>query len=131
MNEDEEEHPHASKRRAKAFTIVIFLIGLVIVAFMDAWWPGMMLVVGIPLAIRQLLLGRHFDMCMTLFVFVGGFISVQYDIAWKTLLPIVFALGGIYLLFREYLESKMQTLAEEEEDMNQEIEEEQEEEHKK
>jgi hypothetical protein len=117
-----------SKKRAKSISFALFLIGLAILVFLKAWWPGIMLVVGIPLALRQYLLGRHYDMGVSLFVFVGVFVTVQYDISWEILLPVLFALGGVYILFREYLESEEEPLAEEEEDINQEIEEEQ---HKK
>ncbi len=117
-----------SKKRAKSISVALFLIGLAILMFLKAWWPGIMLVVGIPLAIRQYLLGRHYDLGVTLFVFVGVFVTVQFDISWEILLPVLFALGGVYILFREYLESEEEPLAEEEEDINQEIEEEQ---HKK
>ncbi len=117
----------ASKKRAKALSIALFLIGLAIVSYLGAWWPGIMLAVGIPLALRQYLLGRHYDTGLTLFIFIGVFITVQFTINWDILLPILFASGGIYILFREYLESK-EPLAQEEEDMNLEIEEEQ---HKK
>lgn len=117
-----------SKKRAKSISFALFLIGLAILMFLKAWWPGIMLVVGIPLALRQYLLGRHYDMGVSLFVFVGVFVTVQFDISWEILLPVLFALGGVYILFREYLESEEEPLAEEEEDINQEIEEEQ---HKK
>lgn len=114
-----------SKKRAKAISVALFLIGLAIIAYLKAWWPGIMLVVGIPLAIRQYLLGRHYDMGVTLFVFIGVFVTVQFNISWEILLPVLFALGGIYILFREYLESKEEPLEEEEEDINKEIEEDQ------
>lgn len=113
----------ASKKRAKILAFVLFIIALVIVTYLNAWWPGIMLAVGIPLAVRQYLLGRHYDMGITLFVFVGVFITVQFDISWEILLPILFTLGGIYILFREYLESKTATEEEEEESLNEEIEE--------
>ena len=115
----------ASKKRAKALSVALFLIGLAIVSYLRAWWPGIMLVVGIPLALRQYMLGRHYDMGVTLFVFVGVFVTVQFNISWEILLPVLFALGGIYVLFREYLESKEEPLSEQEEDINQEIEEDQ------
>lgn len=114
-----------SKKRAKAFSVALFLIGLAIISFLHSFWPGIMLVVGIPLALRQYLLGRHYDMGVTLFVFIGVFVTVQFDISWEILLPVLFGLGGIYILFREYLESKEEPLSEEEEDINQEIEEDQ------
>ena len=115
----------ASKKRAKALCVALFLIGLAILSYLQAWWPGIMLVTGIPLALRQYLLGRHYDMGVSLFVFVGVFITVQFNISWEILLPVLFTLGGIYLLFREFLESRETPLAEEEEDVNQEIEEDQ------
>jgi predicted membrane protein len=114
-----------SRKRAKALCVALFLIGLAIVSYLDAWWPGIMLAVGVPLALRQYLLGRHYDMMVSLFVFIGGFVTVQFNISWEILLPVLFALGGVYILFREYLESTEETLEEEEEDINQEIEEDQ------
>ncbi len=114
-----------SKKRAKVLSVALFLIGLAIISYLQAWWPGIMLAVGLPLALRQYLLGRPYDMCISLFVFVGVFITVQFNIAWEVLLPVLFALGGIYVLFREFLESKETPLEEEEEDINQEIEEDQ------
>jgi predicted membrane protein len=116
-----------SKKRAKNLCVALFLIGLAIISYLHSFWPGIMLAIGLPLALRQYLLGRHYDMGVTLFVFVGVFVTVQFDIAWEVLLPVLFALGGIYILFREFLESK-EPLAEEEEDINHEIEEDQ---HKK
>lgn len=119
-------HPLVSKRRAKVFSVALFLIGLAIISYLHIWWPAIMLVIGIPLAFRQYLLGRFYDMVITLFVFVGVFITVQFDI-WEVLLPVLFATGGIYLLFREFMEGKEETLAEEEEDLNHELEEDDEE----
>ena len=114
-----------SKKRAKTISVALFLIGLAIVSYLAAWWPGIMLAVGIPLALRQYLLGRHYDMGISLFVFVGVFVTVQFNISWEILLPVLFAIArGIYILCREFLESK-EPLAEEEEDINHEIEEEQ------
>jgi hypothetical protein len=84
-----------------------------------------MLVIGLPLALRQYLLGRPYDTGISLFVFVGVFVTVQFNISWEILLPVLFALGGIYILFREYLESMEETLEEKEDDINHEIEEDQ------
>ncbi len=115
----------ASKRRAKTLSVALFLVGLAIISYLQAWWPGIMLVVGIPLALRQYMMDRHYDMGISLFVFVGVFVTVQFDISWEVLLPVLFAIGGIYVLFREYLESREETLEEKEEDINKEIEEDQ------
>ncbi len=118
-------HPIVSRKRAKTLSVALFLIGLAIVSYLDAWWPGIMLAVGIPLAIRQYLLDRHWDMCISLFVFIGVFITVQFNISWEILLPVLFGLGGIYILCREFIENKEEPLDEEEEDINHEIEEDQ------
>ncbi len=114
-----------SKKRAKNISVALFLVGLAIVSYLEAFWPGIMLAVGIPLALRQYLLGRNYDMCISLFVFVGVFITVQFNISWEVLLPVLFGIGGIYILFREFLESKEEPLEEEEDDINHEIEEDQ------
>lgn len=114
-----------SKKRAKTISTALFLIGLAIVIYLKSYWPGIMLAVGLPLALRQYLLGRPYDMCISLFVFVGVFVTIQFDISWEILLPVLFALGGVYLLFREFLESREEPLEEEEDDINHEIEEEQ------
>lgn len=116
-----------SKKRAKTISVALFLIGLAVITYFGAWWPGIMIAVGIPLAVRQYLLGRRYDMGISLFVFIGVFVTVQFDISWEILLPVLFATGGVYILFREFLESD-EPLAEEEENINHEIEEEQ---HKK
>jgi hypothetical protein len=115
--------PLTSHRKAHALSTALFLLGLAIVTFTQVWWPGIMLAVGIPLALRQYLLGRTYDMSISLLVFVGTFITVQFDISWQLLLPILFTLGAIYIFFREFLEESSETEAELEEDINHEIEE--------
>ncbi len=115
--------PLVSRRRAKVLSFAVFLIGLAIVSYLNLWWPGIMLAIGIPLAMRQYLLGRHYDMLVSIFVFVGVFITVQFDVSWQIVLPVLFTLGGIYLLFREFIESTETPTDEMEKDLNVEIEE--------
>lgn len=118
-------HPLASKKRAKATCSALFLIGLAIVSITGAWWPGIMLAIGIPLAIRQYLLGKYYDVCITLLIFVGVFVTAQFDTTWDVILPVVFTVGGIYIFFRDYVESSTPPEDEQEEDINEEIKEEQ------
>jgi len=120
--------PLMSKKYVKVLSFAVFLVCLAAVMYLKAWWPGIMLAVGIPLALRQYLLGRYFDMGITLFVFGGVFITVRFNIAWQVLLPVLFTLGGIYVFFREFIESSETPTDEQEKDLNEEIEEEQ---HKK
>jgi hypothetical protein len=118
-----EHHPITSRKKAQALSTALFLVGLASLIFIDVWWPGIMLIIGLPLALRQYLLGRNYDMMVTLFVFVGTFISVQFDISWRIFLPILFTLGALYILFREFLGPDETSEEEKEEELNHEIEE--------
>lgn len=118
-----EHHPITSRKKAQALSTALFLIGMASLIFVDVWWPGIMLIIGLPLALRQYLLGRNYDMMVTLFVFVGTFVSVQFDISWRIFLPILFTLGALYVLFREFLGPDETTEEEKEEELNHEIEE--------
>ncbi len=115
-------HPKISRKKAAAISFAVFLIILAIITLTDYWWPGIMLLIGIPLAIKQFFSGRKYDMAITLFVFLGVFVTVQFQIPWKYLLPVLFTVGGIYILFRE-LFIKSTTEPEIEESINKEIEE--------
>ena len=75
-------HPITSKKRAQTLSTVLFLIGLAVLIFTEEWWPGLMLVVGLPLALRQYLMGRTYDMAISLLVFVGTYVTVAFDISW-------------------------------------------------
>ncbi len=116
-------HPFTSQKRAQIIWATAFFFGLAILIVTDHWWPGIMLGIGLPLALRQFLLGRKYDMGITLLVFVGTFVTVDFDISWKVFLPVLFSIGAIYVLFREFFEAKASTETEREEDINHEIEE--------
>ena|SRR3989344_615713 len=116
-------HPLTSRKRALSFSAALFLIGLVVLIFTDAWWPGIMLAVGIPLALRQYLLGRPYDMGISLLVFGGTFITVEFDISWRIFLPTLFTLGAVYVFCREFTGVDGEDEEEREEDLNHEIEE--------
>lgn len=118
-----DHHPLTSKKKAQAYSTALFLVGLAALIVTDEWWPGIMLALGLPLALRQYLLGRTYDTMVTLLVFVGTFITVQFDISWRVFLPILFTLGALYILFREFLGPDEMTEEEKEEDLNHEIEE--------
>ncbi|MDX8430504.1 MAG: hypothetical protein SNF33_01675 [Candidatus Algichlamydia australiensis] len=114
--------PKTSKRRAQSISTALFLLGLAYLFFTGIWWPNILLVVGIPLAIRQFLNGRFHDMVVTLAVFLGVFVTTNFKIAWNLLLPILFTVGAIYILIQEFFESRSETEEELEEDLNVEIE---------
>ncbi len=112
-----------SRNKAKTISIAIFLIALAIVSYTGNWWPGIMLAIGIPLALKQYLLGHKYDVLITLIVFVGVFVSITKELVWPVLLPVLFTLGGIYIFCRDFIESSTITEIEHEEDVNEEIEE--------
>jgi hypothetical protein len=93
-----------SRKKAQALSTALFLVGIGVLIFTENWWPGIMLAVGLPLALRQYLLGRSYDMCISLLVFIGTYITVEFDISWRIFLPILFTIGAIYILAREFME---------------------------
>ncbi|MES2273771.1 MAG: hypothetical protein V4487_06230 [Chlamydiota bacterium] len=116
-------HPITSKKRAHALFTALLLLGLAALILTDFWWPGIMLVIGLPLALRQYLLGRNYDMAITLLVFVGAFITSQFDISWQVFLPILFTIGAIYIILRDFFGPDESTEQEKEEEVEREIEE--------
>jgi hypothetical protein len=117
-------HPLVSRRRASAISSALFFIGLAIVALTGTWWPGMLLVIGIPLALRQYLLGHTYDMFLSLVIFVGLFITAVYNVTWDILLPVLFGIAAVYIILREFQIGSEHPEDEDEEDINLEIEEE-------
>lgn len=115
--------PLMSKRKAHSLSFVIFLIGLAIITYFKYWWPGIMPGIGLPIALRQYLLGKRFDMIISLVVFLGVFITVQFSIKWEIILPVLFTIGGLYVFFKEFFGPKEIGEDEKEEDQNIEIEE--------
>ncbi|NGX34352.1 MAG: hypothetical protein K1060chlam1_00704 [Candidatus Anoxychlamydiales bacterium] len=122
--------PIMSKKKAQSLSFALFLIGLAIITYFKYWWPGIMLTVGMPIALKQYLIGKRFDMAISLIVFLGAFITVQFDIKWEIVLPVLFTIGGLYVFFREFFGPKDITETDIEENKNKEIEEEKEEEEK-
>jgi len=116
-------HPLTSKKKAHAISTALFLIGIAVLIFTGVWWPGIMLAIGIPLALRQYLLGRTYDMAISILIFIGSFVTVQFDISWRILLPVLFTLGALYILFREFFSPDPISEEEKEEDLQHEIEE--------
>ena len=116
--------PIMSKRKAQSLSFALFLIGLAINTYFKLWWPGIMLTVGLPIALKQYLNGKRFDMIVYLLVFLGAFVTVQFNIKWEVVLPVLFTLGGLYVFFREFFGPKDITEEDLEENQNKEIEEE-------
>lgn len=103
--------------------MALFFIGLAIISFTDTWWPGILLAVGIPIALRQTLLGRLYDAFITLIIFAGIFVAFTFSIRKDLLLPIIFLISALFIIVREFSESYQHVEEEDEEDLNHEFEE--------
>jgi len=91
-----------SIRKANVITNGLFLVALAVVIFTGAWWPGVLIAIWFPLALRQYLTGRIYDMTLTTVILLGLFIVSYFNVSWNVLVPIIFVIGGIYIIFREY-----------------------------
>lgn len=112
-----------SKKRAEVFSLAVFFIGLGLVSISGYWWPSIMLVIGGSLALRQLLLGKYYEMGISIFIFGGFFTTYHFDISWKVIWPVVFFTCALFVLLREYADTKLRQEDQIEEDITHEIEE--------
>jgi hypothetical protein len=94
--------PPVSKRKAEAIANGAFLIGLGVLFATNAWWPGILLAIWVSLAIRQYLTGRMYDLTISSVIMLGLFFISLFKLDWSILMPILFVVGGIYIIFREY-----------------------------
>lgn len=90
------------KRKANALSNGVFLIGLGILFYTNAWWPGILIAIWVSLALRQYLTSRTYDLIISTFILVGLFLITLFKLDWSLLMPILFVIGGIYIIFREY-----------------------------
>lgn len=93
---------HMAKRKIEAISNGAFLICLGILFYTELWWPGILVAIWVNLAIRQYFSGRIFDLCVSSFVLLGLTFIAFSNINWTVVLPVMFVVGGIYLIFREY-----------------------------
>lgn len=91
-----------SKRKSIAISNGLFLIGIGILYYTDTWWPGILLVLWAALASRQYLSGRRYDLIISSVILIGLFLITLFKIQSALLIPILFVVGGIYIIFREY-----------------------------
>ena len=94
--------PFVSYRKADIVSFVVFIAGMAIVVYNGWWWPGTLLPILAALLVRQYLRGRLYDMVLTAFVFFGLFTYFAFNMNWAVVMPVLFTVGGIYLVFREY-----------------------------
>jgi predicted membrane protein len=117
--------PILSEHKAHVISSSLFLLCLAALVISRMWWPGVLFAIGLPLAMRQYLVGNHIDSITTLVVFVGGAFIVKFDVPWDIIIPVILILTAFYILLREFITKKEITEVEKEEDLNIELEEDQ------
>lgn len=91
-----------SKRKADAISNGVFLVGIGILIYLNSWWPSLLLVLWATVGTRQYLTGRFFDLVVSTIILVGLFVVTFFRLDWTVLVPVLFVLGGIYIIYREY-----------------------------
>jgi predicted membrane protein len=90
-----------TRRKANALSNGAFLICLGILAFLNIWWPWILVAVWVNIGMRQYLTGRKYDFFISSFLILGFAFLTFFPIR-GFVLPVIFLLGGLYLIFREY-----------------------------
>ena len=111
-----------SRKRARIVSSAMLLLGFAFVVLFNAWWPGILLTIGLSFAIRNFLLCQWYDLLWNLAVFGGifAFIHLRIHFTLSYIIPVFLCIGAIYLLFKEFFLDP-QTEAQKEEELNQEI----------
>lgn len=94
--------PLLSKNKTDAISNGAFLVILGMLIYANAWWPWILIGLWAWVAIRQFFSGRNYDLIISTVILLGLFIVSFFDIKWSILMPILFVIGGIYIIFREY-----------------------------
>lgn len=98
--------PIMTKRKADAIANGAFFIGIGILLFTNSWWPSLLLVLWVSLFLRQYLTGRIYDAFLSSVILIGLFLITFIKINWSVIIPVLFVIGGIYLIFKEYFYSE-------------------------
>jgi len=91
-----------SKRKIDALSTGVLLFGLGILFYTNTWWPGILLVIWAYLGMKQWLSNRIFDLIVTSIILPGLFLVSFFDVKLNVLVPVLFFLGGLYIIFREF-----------------------------
>ena len=93
-----------SQKSIQIATLALFFIGIVLLLYFGKWWPGILVVIGLPLAFKQALEKRRSASLLTLVTFLGLFSVAQFDISWKMILTILLTMTALYILCKEWFE---------------------------
>lgn len=94
--------PLLGKKMANILAFILFAIGIAVLTHYKLWWPTLILVLGLPIALKHYLLGEFFETFIALFVFFGLYLTFKFQIKQDILLPVFFTIGGVYVFFKEF-----------------------------
>lgn len=92
------------QKQINAISFAILLFGLAIIAFTHAWWPGILLAIGISAVVRSLLY-KHFGETIANFLIFGGlflYFKYPYIVPGEHILPLIFVVIGVIVLIKEF-----------------------------
>lgn len=113
-----------SEKKAGAIYMLLFLSGLgILFAAHYKLWPNILLVIGLPLSIRQFLLGARWDSFVSLAVFGGLFAAFTGSWEMDYFLAVLFVVAGLYIFVRDFFHVEKETEIDKEEELEVEIEE--------
>ncbi|MBI5345944.1 MAG: hypothetical protein HZB76_02220 [Chlamydiae bacterium] len=92
-----------NKKKAQALSLTIFLIGMAFIAYFNYWWPGILLVIGVPMAVRNFMMKKYSDMVTGLIVFVGAFVIASVGVSAQLLIPAIFVIAAIYVFLKNFM----------------------------
>ena len=108
-------HPQVSFRTAATIGATLFLLGLAGLALLGVFYPEVILVIGLPLALWQYLLGKRYEAAKTFAIFAGLYCILKFPMPWEIIMPVLFGIGALFILARELLNPFDVDEAEEEE----------------
>ncbi len=91
------------KRKVHALSNGAFIVSLGVLFYTNFWWPGILLALWVYMALREWLSGRTYDLIISSVVLLGLFAVSLFNWSWSVLMPVLFVLGGIYIVFREFV----------------------------
>jgi len=104
MNLNEEDKD--TKRKAKAVSGGIFLIGLAILLYTGWWWPGIMFVIGLSSCAEFIFQGKISRGIGSLALFfgipIGIWVIQETEIPWSLVGPLVLAGVGVIVLLKAF-----------------------------
>lgn len=96
------KHIILPKRKAEAVSNGLALVCFAVLFLTNSWWPGILLAILVWIGSRQYFTGRYWDLAISTVILISLFLVVFFNVDLSALVPILFVLGGVYIIFREY-----------------------------